>query len=167
MPNVKAHTPNISVREQSIIIPTLTANSAYAANNLVGGKQTLSSILLSPGGTATLNDLVVTDIDNQKAELQFLFYSQPITIAGLDKTTPVLKTDLPNLIGQVEITAASYFTLGSDSMAVAQLGGITKLLFNTEATPTQNIYFLVLTSGTPTWTTSSSLTWIFHWSEVF
>ena len=160
---VIANSPNIQAAGWQQVTPVVST-SAYTSGNSVGGKLTLSNACRSKGGAIILNDIVVTDEANQKAALTILFFNQPLVGTVADFATPALIPDINNCIGKVTVAAADYVTLGSDSAAVAQESSLNLLLYNAETVATQNIYFIIITTGTPTYVAADDLTITFKFN---
>lgn len=141
------------------ITPTVTASSAYSSGQQVGGLQTLNYPAIAQGRFAMLATLTILDIDNQKAALTVLLFNSSPTIASIDKgtfsiTAAALKA---TCIGQFPIVAGDYATAGSIAVA-------TKTYSNAFLNSIDNagqLFAAVVTTGTPTYTTTTSL--MFRW----
>ena len=154
------------IRSDYVVTPTVTASSAYAAGNAVGGLITIanSAGVKGPIGqadlSAVLKSFVMIDKANQKkAYTLFLFNDLP--------TTPVDKTayaptaaDLLKLIGVLNIAAADWVTINS----LAYLSGPTYQNLGIVCKPAAianggTMYGALITgtSGTPTFASTSDL----------
>lgn len=156
---------DIKMRIQSRWVETVTPvvqAAAYSAGNAVGGLITLGSVqsnvskgppIEQPGLSTILDGIVVVDKDAQsKALVLFLFDALPTT--PVDKTAYApTQADLQKLIAVVPILAADYVAINSMSYAsYYNLGRILK--------PVNTLIYGALytgASGTPTFTTTSSL----------
>lgn len=138
------------------VTPVLTGAGAYSSGNAVGPKQTIASAARKTTKTQImLQTLTVTDKANQKAALTILFFdSDPTAGTYTDKSALALSTDLAKVIGKVNVAAADYETI--DSKAVACLKSIGLEMQLTAGATT--LYAAVLTTGTPTYTSTSDLT---------
>ena len=152
---------SISFSMQEIVVtPVLTGSGAYTAGYQVGGIQTLSKPTFDQGRFAMLTSLTILDVDNQKAALTILLFNALPTIASADQqafsmTGANLKA---TCVAQIPIVAGDYATVGSSAVATHQY---TNMLAQSNDTQGQ-LYAAVVTSGTPTYTTTSSL--VFRWN---
>jgi hypothetical protein len=147
------------VRTQSLIYdPAVTASGAYTANDAVGDLQSIR--LATFHGAGVLKDIKVIDTDNQKAPLTILiFRDQPSGIAADNAAYVLSAADAKLLIAKVNIAAADYETIGARAVADVE---VSKVFRGAPDTPggtedRRNLWVSVLTTGTPTYTTTSSL----------
>lgn len=156
--NTNTSRPNavlVKISNMNVITPTITSGSAYSAGNCVGGLLTLPLSYTSSGLTLFLNDLIVIDKSNQKVAYTILFFSaNPIAGTYTDKVATALSTDVSLIVGQVLIATADYTS--TNSIGIADKTAINTILQNTEST--QSLYMVVTTTGTPTYTSTSDLT---------
>lgn len=136
--------------------PTVTASSAYSSGNCVGTSQTLTNACRTSGGAVTLAGIVITDKANQKAALTILILDAAPGGTYTDKSSPTLATDLGKVVAHVTVAASDYVTVGSDSKAVASLANLNRVCINNESG--RNLYAVVLATGTPTYASTSDLT---------
>jgi hypothetical protein len=139
------------------VTPTLAGAGAYSSGNCVGGKQALGT----SGGNSTvvmLQSVSVLDKSNQKAPLTLLFFNSDPTAATptgatvTDQSAFVWGSSSPLFIGKVDIAAADYETIASQAIATkAQLG---LPLFPAAGA---QVFVVVVTTGTPTYTSASAL----------
>lgn len=97
----------------------VSTSPAYTTLDLVGGIRTISNWALVAGGSAILESLTVFDVGNQKATLEFLFFSA--TPSGGTYTDNGAATfaagDAALCIGRVTVNATDYITLGGVGVA--------------------------------------------------
>ena len=135
------------------VTPTVSSGAAYTAADAVGGKQTLTSAARVSGGVAVLQSLTVLDLGNQKAALTLLFFDADPTAATItDNAAFVWSTDTTKFIGKINVAAADYETVAGE--AVASLRGLGLEL---KASGSANLFVAVVTTGTPTYTSTTDL----------
>lgn len=137
------------------ITPAVSNGVAYTAGDSVGGAN-VTSLNGSQTRRAVLKSLVVTDASNQKANLTIL-----ITKAALN-TTPtdngalaIAAADLPNIVAKINVATADYETI--DSKAVAQIELSRTIEAEKVTVPDFRLWVYVLTTGTPTYGSTSAL----------
>jgi hypothetical protein len=140
-------TPLVAIQ---VVVPTSAAT--YSANNVVGGVQTLAGAARVAGGKAVLESVAVIDAATQGAQLTLLFFKGKPTLGTYTDAGALTlnAADLPNYIGKVDLTAASYDPAGSADK-VNSLGDIMLELTGDAA---GNVYVVATTTGTPTYTAS-------------
>ena len=137
------------------VTPTITAG-AYHANDVIGGAEKLAAAVRKPVYTAILNSLVVTDRANQKALLDIWLFSILPTGTYTDNGAPTVSAaDFAKLIGHVQIAVTDYTSI--DSKAVACLRGLGLALQGAGA-GSKDLYAVITTTGTPTYSSTSDLT---------
>ncbi len=141
---------------------TVTAG-AYAANDNVGGKITLTSAARASGGTVRLNSITIADHDNQKAEMDFTFFNADPTSSTLtnDAAVSVHDDDANKVVGSFTISPAHYYDLGA--CAVGNIQDINKLM---TAVGSANLYCAVTTRGTPTFTATDHVNLIINLEQL-
>lgn len=141
------------------VTPTVTAGAYNATTkNSVGGKQTLAGAVRTSGGTAILQSVLVTDKGNQKAPLTILLFdSDPTGGTYTDNGQVNLSTDISKVIRRINVTAGDYETIDNSGTdyAIAEVGPISKLV---KAASGTSLYAVILTTGTPTYVSTSDLT---------
>lgn len=134
---------------------TVTASSAYAAGNVVGGVLTLTNAVRKTNGTGVFQNLELLDFDNQKPLLDIFIFSQnPSNGTYTDKAAISWNaTDLGFKIAHVTVTSADWKTVGSVASTI--LPSIAKVIAATNGSA--NLYAIMVTSSTPTWTGTGKL----------
>jgi hypothetical protein len=139
--------------------PTINAG-AYGAGNNVGGLLTLTNFLRVGGPfSGLLQSLVVVEVGTQKAPIDVLiFRSLPAGTFTDHAAFPTLSAaDAALIIQRIPVAAADYVTVGGVSVARAVLN-IPPGLKGAAAT----LYAAVNTSGTPTFASTTALTFRFY-----
>ncbi len=141
------------------LLPLTTVATAYEANDLVGSLQTIDA--LGPSGRGVLKHVTITDLDNQKAAMTLVFFSDlPVATFTEESAFPNLSAaDLAKVIGKVEIAAADYTTLNARAVATKECS---ICLWSNKQTGAgsqdkRTVYCALMTSGTPTYTATTSL----------
>lgn len=136
------------------VTPTIST-SIYASGDVVGAPVEIADAVLSTKGIAILRTLVVLDKSNQKSAIDILLFNQNPGSVGSDNAALDLSSaQLDMLIGRISVAAAEYTTLKAATNAEA-----TKLLemLIPAKTKSTSIWVLVVSRGTPTYTTTTAL----------
>lgn len=137
------------------ITPTLAvATLVYSSGNVVGGKLTLTNAMRVSGGTGILQSLLIIDNANQKAAFDILlFNADPSAGTYTDRVAFTFNvTDRAKLVRRVSVAATDYVTVGGVAIADISPGG--KVL---KAVATQNLFAIIVTTGTPTYAATTDL----------
>lgn len=141
------------------VTPTVTAGAYNATTkNSVGGKQTLPGAVPISGGVAILQSVLVLDKANQKAPLTILLFNgDPTGGTYTDNGQVNLSTDISKVIRKINVTAVDYETIDNSGTdyAVAEIAPISKLV---KAASGTSLYAVIITTGTPTYASTSDLT---------
>jgi hypothetical protein len=134
------------------LTPTITAG-AYSAGDTVGGKLTLTSAL-GASNKGKIIGAVLTDLGKQSAAMSLVFYAAnpSLTLAADGDALDVDDADLVRIIGGFSIAALDYIAFADSSAAVKS-----SLSVPLEGSA-QTIYAHMMTTGTPTYTSTSDLT---------
>ncbi len=134
---------------------TASFSTPYSSGDVVGSLNTIVGAALDSGACSNLISLVVTDAGNQKSDLDFLFFSDVLSVAQTDNGAYSLNdADLPLLMGRVSVAAAAYQS-SSTVNAEATTKNI-QLLLQAKA-GIKNIYMLVVARAGPTYGSASDL----------
>lgn len=134
------------------VTPTITSGSAYTTGNVVGGKLTFSSALLT-AGSGVLESISIRCKSVQTATfLLALFDSNPTNTTWTDKTAPSINAaDIPFLVGIYQLASFSS-SLGTHT--IYNLNGISQTL----AAGATTLYGVLVVTGTPTFASTSDIT---------
>lgn len=137
-------------RRVFVVTPTISTG-AYSSGDAIGVLQSVSGAVHESDQSGILRSLVITDIDNQSSALDIVVYEASVT-GGTDNAayTPSA-AEIIQTAGLIEVVGADYVTVGSRSVATLQ----PDLDFQFDASTA--LYFQVVSRGTPTYTTTSSL----------
>lgn len=136
--------------------PTISASAAYAANDQVGGIQTLTLPDDCAQRLYTLLSLRVVDAAAQSAGLQFLFFNSLPTVASSDNAAlNISDTEMLKFVGAATITSSHYVTTSANSAASLPIAS-TGIVMQPAQTSTA-LYVVVKTTGTPTYGSTSDL----------
>lgn len=145
------------------INPTVTAG-AYAANDIVGGKLTITDAARVSGGLVRLENIVITDRANQKAGGYILLFDADPTAATLTNDGPLtLSTDDFKVVARIDVSAADYISLGSTPKAVADIPYSGRLM---KTVGSKNLYAVFVTIGTPTYAAATDVQIQFNLSHA-
>lgn len=138
----------------AVLTPTIST-SAYAAGDVVGAPLEIVGAAQNTKGLAILRTAVVLDKSNQKVALDILFFDQDPGSVGADNAALTLSsTQLDMLVGRLSVAAGDYTTLTAATNAEATK--LLELMLPTKAKST-SLWVLVVSRGTPTYATTSSL----------
>lgn len=148
-------------RRRVSFTPVITASSAYAAGNQMGpGSTALVDISNGPNRITLLTSIVIVDAANQKAAIDFLFFSSQPTVTGTDKNAYALSAAelKAKFVGSISVASGSY--LSTAAQAVATVSGLT-MPVQTKADTTnpvaKNLFVAMICRGTPTYATAADL----------
>jgi len=139
------------------VTPTVTAG-AYSANDFVGGKMTFSNAVSLGGqgefgGGGVSVSAVVTDEGKQNAALTLvLFDADPTGTTVTDNgAATVADADLAKIIGTVSLS--TYVSFADNSVTSSGALGLPFKL----ALSANDLYGFLMTTGTPTYTSTSDI----------
>jgi hypothetical protein len=132
------------------VVPVIST-SAYTAGDAVGGK------IEAQGATkhGLLHSVTVIDKDQQKAPLSLVLYESDFTADADNAAFSVETADQDKILGVVNITADDYEDIDGN-ISVATVKNLSLPVQNT--TDVSTLRAQLKTTGTPTYTTVSSLT---------
>lgn len=137
------------------VTPTVSNGVAYTAGDAVGGENVLS-LNGSQTRRAVLKSLVVRDASNQKADLTVLITRAALATTPTDNGALALAAeDLASIVAKINIATADYETI--DSKAVAQIELSRTIEAENVERPPFRLWVYVLTTGTPTYGSTSAL----------
>lgn len=151
------------------VTPTVSASSAYTAEDQVGGIQTISETItdhlkrtrvVSPAAdensVATLLTVTVHDKAKQSAALEIFFFDELPTVASSDNAA-ISITDAEmagKCVGVVSIGASDYKNVAASSIACV---GLSQALAMRSKTDNGVLYAVAKTTGTPTYASTTDL----------
>ncbi len=168
IPKVFADQPQ---RTSSITVyatPTITASSAYTNVMQLGGVQTLTVSMDSRTGVE-LKDITVVDLDKQSSQIDVMFFSSLPTFTSAEHATWALSNaNASLLIGTVNLPAANYANANAQSFL--EKTGINLVMHPKPVTQvtgltSTKIYAVAVSRGTPTYTTTSSLIFLYKFIQ--
>lgn len=129
------------------VTPTIST-SIYAAGDVVGGLMTFP--VATAGGGGVINQIVITDDDNEKAQATlYIFDAPPTSIADNAAFAPVI-ADLKLLVAVIAVASADFTTINSNAYAVK--AGINQTYKGS------SLYMYCVCTATPTYTAITDLT---------
>lgn len=160
--------PRINATRVVTATPTITASSAYAAGNQLGGIMQLTDIMRQDSnagaGTSQLVGVTILDKDKQDSPIDLWLFNQPPTVTSTDHAAFAMTAAnlASQCIGVVQVGASGKY---SDAAAVSVSSDVNlnKIVMvpGTATSPT-SIYAIAVARGTPTYTTTTSLQFRFE-----
>lgn len=141
----------VVTRTAQVTVPlTVTASSAYVANNSVGGLIRFRNITGPQQSGIVQNVTVLSQSVQTSGYKLYLFNDAPGSTTVTDKTTPSLNAvDLPKLLNVITLVSADS-TIGKTIHVTNGIGvGF--------ITTTQTLYGVLVTTGTPTYTSTTDI----------
>lgn len=133
--------------------PTVTASSAYAAGNVVGGKLTFASAVGAAGGGVIQSARIACKTVQAGALKLYIFSQDPSNSTWTDKSAAAINAaDIPFLI---DILTFSIADSGLGTHTIYPLDGIGKSFVCTSGS---SLFGVLVTSGTPTFGSTSDIT---------
>ena len=166
--------PRVNITKQVAVTPTIST-SAYVSGYQLGGIMTLAGVVRQDSNTvgvsqAELHSVTILDQSGQNAaiDIQFFSVSPTLTNAGDHTAYSISGANLVALTGNIPAGQAAISvgtTYSSSAAASISTDGI-NLSKNivvpfTSATP-NSIYAVAVVRGTPTYTSTTALTFIFN-----
>ena len=154
LPAGEAHIGEIGGNSATVsVTPPITAG-AYAAEDIVGGVQTLTDAARATGREVVLESITVTDLGKQNAELAIFFFDRDPTNGTYNDNAAldIDDTDMGYCLGVVTVETDDYADAADNSVASRRNIG---LGLSPNAV---NLYAIAKTTGTPTYTSTSDLT---------
>ena len=142
----------VVTRTAQVTVPlTVTASSAYVANNSVGGLIRFRNITGPQQSGIVQNVTVLSQSVQTTGYKLYLFNDIPGSTTVADKATPSLNAvDLSKLLDVI--------TLGTADSTLGKTINITNNIGRGFNTTTQALYGILVTSGTPTYTAATDVT---------
>ncbi len=142
---------------------------AYAADDQVGGLQSLNAITDMDDNTAVLQSVAVLDQGKQSAALTIFFFQDRPSVASVDNG-PLQLTDseMQKCIGTVQVAAADYQTVTGSSIATVRNIGLhllTSEIVSSSNMRSYKLYALVKTTGTPTYVSTTDLVFKYSFEQ--
>ena len=136
--------------------PTITAG-AYTSGDLVGGKITLTGIVVDPltRPSGIIHSVVITDKGKQSADYDVVFFdTDPENTTFTDNGVFAPDdADLVNIVGGSQVT--THLAFNDNGVSIAQG---TNIPFRITSADTNAIYAALVVRGTPTYTSTSDIT---------
>lgn len=158
--------PRLNITKTVPVVPTITASSAYAPGNQIGGIMTLTDVVRQDPnvgyGQAELHSVTILDGGLQSAAIDIWFFNQSPTVTSTDKTAFSMSdaNQAAQCVGAISIgTSYSASALNSTSTDGGNIGKNFQVA-GTSATPT-NLYAIAIVRGTPTYTSTTDLKFLF------
>lgn len=126
--------------------PTVTVDTAaYAAGDTIGGIITVTNAVRVSGGTGTINQIVLTDLANQKPALEIRFFeSSPAAGTYTDNNATVLHaTDQAVALGRITVLTSDWLTTGSIATCTLKNVGL-----GIKAASGTSVYMVITAGGT-------------------
>ena len=141
----------VVTRTAQVTVPlTVTASSAYVANNSVGGLIRFRNITGPQQSGIVQNVTVLSQSVQTTGYKLYLFNDIPGSTTVADKATPSLNAvDLPKLLNVI--------TLVSADSTIGKTINVTNGIGVGFITTTQTLYGVLVTTGTPTYTSTTDV----------
>jgi hypothetical protein len=138
----------------TIITPAITVStSIYAADDVVGGRLTLTNAMRVSSGTGLLTDILMTCADGETFGSRILLFDTT-TASSIADQSPFTwgAGDHAKLLAIVNIATGDFTTIAGDTVAHKQ-----NLNILVAANGSANLYAYVLATGTPTFGAATDL----------
>jgi hypothetical protein len=135
-----------------VTTPTVSNAVAYSTGDQVGAKLTFTNAVRIISGSGLIVGLTVVDIANQKAPLSLIIFDADFTGQTDNAAWVWNSADYNKVLGVINVATVDYQTIGS--IAIANVTGLSILA---QANGTANLYGVLVTTGAPTYTSTSAL----------
>jgi hypothetical protein len=137
------------------VTPTITAG-AYSAQDMVGGKLTLTNAMRVVGGKGYLYSLEVIDTDKIAAALDIHLFSAMAGAYADNGAEAISAADALNHLGVVRILATDYLAKANFYAAQPDPSTFKSILLKSGAA-SRDLFAIVVCTGTPTYTHTTGL----------
>lgn len=145
------------VQKRIQITPTISTSPAYTSGDVLGGLQTLTDAARVSGGSGVVQSMTVFDkTQAQRAAMDILFFDTSVTVAGDNAAVAMSDGDMANCIGVVSIGPYNVAWPGTPLNSISTLINV-GLPFICNGTA--NLYAVAVVRGTPTYVSTSDLTY--------
>jgi len=144
----EAHIGEVGGNTFLVVVTPAVGAGAFDANDIVGGKLTLSNATRVAGGSGIWYSLILVDSAKQNAELELFLFNADLTVAGDNTPEATSAADLLKLVGHKIIYNSDYITLANGSV----VSTLVNIPYRLSAGTT--MYAFIRCTGTPTYTAS-------------
>lgn len=146
-------------RQSAIVIEKAITTSnavAYDAADQIGTTLYIPKVMLDSKACALLKSITIIDKSKQKASIDILFFDDEPTNAVADNSAADISDAemIDKCLGYVNVPAASYVDLSASSIATVKA---VDFVLKTNADSSKGIWLVLVTRGTPTYTSTSDL----------
>ncbi len=136
------------------VTPTITAGP-YTTGDVVGGKLTFTDAANRSGGGGIIRSLIITDLGDQKANLDLLLFDSDPSNGTYtdDAAVDVDDLDLVKVVAQISIVTADYKSFTDNAAAALKDLGAAF-----QCSGSANLYGLLIARAGPTYTSTGDLT---------
>jgi len=139
---------------QAVWTPTITAG-AYSASDVIGGRGEIDVRHINSKGAVVR--VIICDDDNEKAAgTLYFFHTAPASFAD-NAAFALTFADMQKLAGTVAVAASNYVTVNGNAVADIPLDNAVDF----DCSGTGYLYVYFVPSGTPTYTTTADLAFLF------
>ncbi len=149
------------------VTPTISSGAAYTAGDQVGGIQTLDKPCFDQNRFARLAQLAIIDSSNQKAALNLFLFNELPTVASVDNgAVDIASSELVSkCVGVLTVAASDYQTCKAATNAVAFKNFAET--FWQSLSVNAKLYVVPVTTGTPTYGSTTALTFRYVFAREF
>lgn len=143
------------LNETSLIIEEIeveTQTSAYAAGDVLIPATAIERVTLYPNQGAILNAVHVADVDEVDPAIDFLFFSEQVSVGAVNAALTLGDSDADKYLGNVSVVTSDYADLGPFGFAAKE--DLNVLLKSDEEA---RVWFAASVTGTPTFLTTAAL----------
>ena len=143
------------------VTPTVTASSAYAANNEIGGLMTFTNACRKESGTGYAISVSISDKAAQATDMYLVLFSQSLsgstTLADKTAFTPA-DSDLNKIAAVVTLGSSSRYSWADNGTKYSGSLTIPITCKDSSGRPQGDLYGVLVSGGTPTFQSTSDLT---------
>jgi hypothetical protein len=142
-----ARNGNVGGFATKVINAITTSTDTYSSGDNIGGIITCSNILRTAAGTAVLNEIQIFSTETQSIACTIDIWSSSPTGSFVNNTAQTMTGTQASWLGQATFLITDFVTTGTISRAHLKNLGI--ILNNTTG---RNVFYTIVTTGTPAWT---------------
>ena len=158
--------PRINITKTIAVVPTITSGSAYASGNQIGGIMTLTDAIRQDSnvnfGQSELHSVTILDAGLQNAAIDIWFFNQSPTVTSADKQAFSMSdgNQAAQCIGAISV-GTSYSASALNSVSTDGINLSKNFQVASTATNPTNLYAIAISRGTPTYTSTTDLKFLF------
>lgn len=147
-----------------VAAPTVSSGVAYSSGDQIGAVTKLTAVTDLDRGSVLLKTITIIDKDKQKSAMDFYFFDQDPTNTVADNSAADISDSelVLKCIGMVSVANTVYADLANGSVGTKPA---IDLILKPGAARSRDLWVLIVSRGTPTYTSTSGLAFKFAFEQ--